>query len=373
MKRILKYKEVFLVGIVWLLVVSVFALVALNRFNLTGDTSYSWIPTDSYYQTQGLNIGATHAQWDSYWLLDIVKNGYYLRGEDAIANVVFFPFYPLLVKIGSYIMGNEIRAGWLVSVGSLFLAMVFLTKLVREFYPKIKSLEVLIFLLIFPTAYFFNTVYTESLFLFLSIATIYYAKKKNFSAVVVYGILAALTRITGILLFIPLFWYILEQENFKIKKILSWRNTYILAIPTGTALFFAYHYLAFGDGLLFFRMESLWGRSFEINIVHFIANTPVAITNLILDGGFVVFALVVTVLVWRKIDRGLSLYMLATIAVAISTGTLMSIGRYILVLFPIYMLAASIKNIYVKLAWLLLSCMLFTLYTILFVNHYWAG
>ena len=373
MKGILKYKEVFYIFIVWLLVVSVFSLIALNRFNLTSDTAYSWIPTENYYQTQGLNFDTTHAQWDSFWLLDIVRNGYYLRGEGAIANVVFFPLYPLLVKTVTCIIEDDILAGWLVSVASLLLAMIFLSKLVKEFYPKIKNLEVLVFLLIFPTAYFFNTVYTESLFLFLSIATIYYAKKERILPVIVFGVLAALTRVTGILLFIPLSWYVLERENFKVKQIFIWSNSYIFAIPFGVFLFFAYHYFVFGDWLLFFRIESLWGRSFEINTAHFIANTPVAITNLILDGSLVVFALAATVLVWRRIDRGLSLYMLATIAVAISTGTLMSIGRYILVLFPIYMLAASIKNRYIEIAWLLLSCMLFTLYTILFVNHYWAG
>ena len=65
--------------------------------------------------------------------------------------------------------------------------------------------------------------------------------------------------------------------------------------------------------------------------------------------------------------------MLATIAVALSTGTFMSIGRYILVLFPIYILLASTKNQYLQQTWIFISTLLLAIYTILFVNNYWAG
>jgi hypothetical protein len=65
--------------------------------------------------------------------------------------------------------------------------------------------------------------------------------------------------------------------------------------------------------------------------------------------------------------------MLATIAVALGSGTTMSIGRYILVLFPMYIAFASIKSEYIRWGWLLFSGLLFALYTILFVHGHWAG
>ena len=65
--------------------------------------------------------------------------------------------------------------------------------------------------------------------------------------------------------------------------------------------------------------------------------------------------------------------MAATIAIALSTGTFMSIGRYILTLFPIYILLASIKNESIKQVWSFISILLLAMYTILFVNNYWAG
>ena len=65
--------------------------------------------------------------------------------------------------------------------------------------------------------------------------------------------------------------------------------------------------------------------------------------------------------------------MFATLAIALSTGKIMSIGRYILVLFPIYILLASIKSETVRFAYALLSTLLLSMYVILFVNGYWAG
>ncbi len=372
MNYLKKHKKIIITFLIWIIAINTFALISLNRLNLKADTAYSWIP-QNYYQEQGLSFNVIHAQWDSFWILDIVQKGYYLREAEGIANIVFFPVYPFLIKVGTFIINDDIFVGWLISIFSLLLALIFLKKLIKEFFPEVDYLETIIFLLIFPTAYFLNSVYTESLFLFLSVATIYYAKKDKKYFVVLLGFLAALTRVTGVLLFIPVVWYLLEKNNFNFKKIITWKNIYVFAIPLGLFSFFIFHYLKFDNFLLFFDVESAWGRAFEINGDHFIANNPTAKVNLILDFAFAIFAFIMTFLTWKKLDRGLALYMLATIGVAIGTGTLMSIGRYILVLFPIYMIAASVKNIYIKFAWLLCSCMLFTLYTILFVNHYWAG
>ncbi|MDD5050666.1 MAG: hypothetical protein PHV93_02915, partial [Candidatus Pacebacteria bacterium] len=67
------------------------------------------------------------------------------------------------------------------------------------------------------------------------------------------------------------------------------------------------------------------------------------------------------------------LYMLATVLVSLSTGTFMSIGRYILVLFPIFIWLASVKNTYVKQTYIFVVTLLLAMNIILFVNGYWAG
>ena len=89
-----------------------------------------------------------HNRWDSYWYLDIVKEGYYLRGEKGIANVVFFPLYPFLIRVTTPLAGGDpVLAGWMVSSVFLVLAAAVLVRLAQRFHPEIDPLMPVLFLL----------------------------------------------------------------------------------------------------------------------------------------------------------------------------------------------------------------------------------
>jgi Gpi18-like mannosyltransferase len=367
-------KRIFVIFFFWLLIINIFALFVLNRFNLNGDTAYTWIDPQQFSQEKSWNPISLHTRWDSFWYLDIAKNGYSFLGPEKLSNIVFFPLYPFLIRITSLLTaGNFVLAGWILSIIFLFLALFYFFKLIKEFHPEADPHLAIIFLLIFPTAFFLNAIYTESLFLFLSLATFYYGLKKKFISAGIFGLLASLTRITGLLLFIPLIWEYLRNYSFQLKSFFNLKVWPIFLIPLGTLGFFLYHYFKFGDFFLFFKVEYWWGRMFKLNKDHFLLFSQPAIVNFILDVFFVVFALIVLYFTFKKLRVSYGLYILTTIGVSLSTGTLMSIGRYILVLFPIYILLASIKNQYLKQAWTSLSILLLALYTILFVNNYWAG
>ena len=365
--------KIILVVALWLIVINLFALAGLNRFNLNSDTSYNWINPNEFHQTQEWNILNLHSHWDSAWYLDVAQHGYIYRRVQQLSNIVFFPLYPLLIKFVAYfiLLGNYALAGWILSIIFLLLASFYLSKLVQEFHKKIDWQLPLMFLLIFPTAFFLNGIYTESLFLFLSIASFYYTLKKNYWLAGLFGLLSSLTRITGVLLFIPLIW-----EYCASRKVREWFSAQILPIflvPLGTFCFFLFHYLKFGDFKLFLKVEDWWGRSFSINKEHFQLLTHPATVNFMIDSLFVIFAIIITILVFKKLRVSYGLYMVATLLVALSTGTFMSIGRYILVLFPMYILIASFKNHTVKLAYAFTSILLLAMNVILFVNNYWAG
>jgi len=367
-------KKVIIIFFLWLVIINIFALFSLNRFNLKGDTAYTWIDPSKFYQEQTWNPVSLHAKWDSFWYLDIAQNGYSFKGIEKLSNIVFFPLYPFLIKITSFfIAGDLILAGWILSCIFLLLALLYLFKLVKEFHPEINPYLPIVFLLIFPTAFFLNAVYTESLFLFLSLATFYHGLKKKFLWAGVLGLFASLTRITGVLLFIPLLWEYLKSYNFNLTRSLNTKLLSIFLIPAGTLSFFLYHHLKFNDFLLFFKIESWWGRIFKLNKDHFLMFSNPAIVNFCLDIFFVILALTILYFVFKKLRTSYGLYMLATLAVVLSTGTLMSVGRYILVLFPIYILLSLIKNQYLQQAWIFISTLLLAMYTILFVNNYWGG
>lgn len=367
-------KKVIFIFLLWLLIINIFALFSLNRFNLKGDTAYIWIDPGKFHQEQTWNPISLHAKWDSFWYLDIAQNGYSFKGAKKLSNIVFLPLYPFLIRVISFFTaGNLVLAGWILSSVSLLLALLYLFKLVKEFHPKIDPYLPIIFLLIFPTAFFLNAVYTESLFLFLSLATFYYALKRNFFWASVFGFFASLTRITGVLLFIPLAWEYLKSYDFNLARSLNPKLLSIFLIPIGTLSFFLYHYFRFNDIFLFFRVEGWWGRMFKLNKSHFLLFSNSAIVNFCFDVSFVIFAIVILYFVFKELRVSYGLYMLATLAIILSTGTLMSIGRYILVLFPIYILLASVKNQYLRQSWIFTSILLLAMYTILFVNNYWAG
>lgn len=357
--------------VIWFVIVNLFATFSLNRINLLPDTAYSWINPKQFFQNKSINIIDLHCRWDCVWYLDIAQNGYQYRAGE-LSNIVFFPLYPFLITVGSFItLGNYVLAGWFISMFCLVLASNYLYKLVSKFHTQADSRLTLIFMLIFPTSFFFNAIYTESLFLFLSVACFYYTFSKKYLVASIFGLFAALTRFTGFILFIPIIYEYLESQNFKIH--LSFKILPSLLIPFGGLLFPFYHYLAFGDFSLFLKVEALWGRTFVVNNQHFQLDTASAISNFALDFGYVFLIMTALFFVFKRLKTSYGLYMLGTVFIALSTGTFMSIGRYILTLFPLYILFASLKNEYLKLSIAFVSILFLALTIILFVNNYWAG
>ncbi|HEU0051280.1 MAG TPA: mannosyltransferase family protein [Patescibacteria group bacterium] len=362
-------KKIFAFLFIWMVLLNGFALISWNRLSVKSDTAYSWMDPNTL-RAPSWNLLQLPARWDSEWYLNIAKHGYVFKGSDVLSNLVFFPVYPgLLALFGRLFLSQFIFAGWLISFAALCAACFFLFRLVQEFHPKLNPEEVVFFLLIFPTAIFLNAIYTESLFLFLSIASIYFARKKRFVLASIIGCAAALTRVTGVLLFIPL---LIEFITTYKKRWFRPSIFALLLVPLGLVSFFAFHGIVYGDFLLFFKIENAWGRSFHLNASHFQTATAPAAANLALDFGFLLTSVILSVLTLVRVRFSYGVYMLATIVVAVSTGTLMSIGRYVLVLFPIYLVLASFPPLW-KRSWTIASLLLLGLYTLLFAQGYWAG
>lgn len=355
----------------WLVIVNTFALIGLNRFNLNQDTAYTWMAWNDFRVQPSWNIVDLHNRWDSFWYLDIVQNGYHINpGQYSLSNVAFYPVYPFLIKIvGTIFFGQFALAGWLLSITSLFAAAVYFYKLIKEFHPGVDPEMALIFMLVFPTAFFLNVIYTESLFLFISLACFYYCFRKNWLLAGIFGFVGAVTHSNGVFLLIPILWEYYRNFKFKINRnILA-----AIAIPAGSAIIPIYHYFKFHNLFLFFQYESRWGRNFTINWDHLQFFSRPATLNIIFDSAFTIMALTASYLVYKKLSKVYAVYMLGTILAALTSGTLMSMGRYLLILFPLFILLASVKNKLFQQAWMMASIMFLALDIILWVNQYWAG
>lgn len=365
-------KKILLIVLAWLFVVNLFGFVALNRFNLAPDTAYVWITPESFPTSQNWDFIGMHGRWDTFWYLDIVKNGYYLQENNTLSNVVFFPLYPTLIKlVGTILLGNYILAGWLISMSALAIACVIFHKLLKEFHPDINSELPILLMLIFPTAFFFNIVYTESLFLMLTLATFYLTFKKKYYHAGVFALLGALTHSNGVFLALPILWETIRLNGW--KSIFSGKIVPVFLAPIGTFAFLFYDYLKFHDLFLFFKIESAWGRGFVFNIDHFSFFSHPSIVNMGIDIFFTILIISAIVLVYKKILPLYGVFMSLTVISALTSGTLMSIGRYSLALFPLFILLAKIKNKTILQTWILASMLFFAMDIILFVNNYWAG
>ena len=202
--------------------------------------------------------------WDAGWYLDIVSRGYkYVPGQQS--NVVFFPLYPVLVRLLTFGGTVDARlAGYLVSNVALFVAIVLLWKLTAvEMHDESCSKHVVQFLLFNPMTVFYSSIYTESLYLLCLVSTLYFARTQRWLAVAVCAYAAALCRVVGLLLVVPLAceYFLQNRHN------LSWRSAGIgraliaCAAPAlGFLTYVAYLNWTFGEPLAFMKSEAAWGR-----------------------------------------------------------------------------------------------------------------
>lgn len=357
----------------WLVIVNLFALMALNRLNISPDTALEWMSPETFKVQPSWDIISIHNRWDSYWYLDIAEKGYYLRGENTQANVVFFPLYPLLVSLAGHLTGGDlVLAGWMVSSLFLALAVAMLTRLTQVFHPDIDPLRPAMFLLVYPTAFFLNAVYTESLFLFLSLAMVYCALKRNFLMAGVWAALASATRIAGLFLFVVMFIEFVQASGW---RALLTRRVWPLALaPSGLVAFFAYHWVSFGNFFIFLNVQKTFGRDFKSHLNDYLTlhNNP-DMVHTVMDLSYTALLIVLAILALRRFRPSYGLYMLVSLGVALSTGTALGIARYGMVMFPIYLIGAGIRSPVGRHAWWLASALLLALNMTQFVHHYWSG
>lgn len=133
--------------------------------------------------------------YDAGHYVNIAENGYIRE------LTVWFPFYPLLVKILGTITGNYGLAAVIIANISFFAALELVYRLAALDYKKEVAFTAALSVIFFPAGVFFNVAYTESLFLALVVGAVYAARNEYWWWAGILGGLAALTRNMGILVF----------------------------------------------------------------------------------------------------------------------------------------------------------------------------
>ena len=115
------------------------------------------------------------------------------------------------------------------------------------------------YVLLFPMSFFLISAYTESLFLLLVTAAMYYARKGKWFTGSIYGLFSAFTRLVGSLLSVVFFVEYLEQKRWRLRDIRP-EIGFAAFIPLGLAGFMFMLKNQLGSSLLFFRAQEAWGR-----------------------------------------------------------------------------------------------------------------
>lgn len=216
------------------------------------------------------------ARWDSVWYLGIVEGGYQRDGHDS----AFFSLYPLVTWLAGGFAGRgaAVVAGVGVSVAALLVALWFLHRLVELESDRQTATLAVALIAFFPTALFFSAVYSESLFLALSVAAVWFARNDRWALAGIVGGLAAATRSAGVLLVVPLaLLYLLgprgtgasakpylgalgrrgaRRATHPVRAEAGW----LALVPAGLAAHAAHLWDRTGDPLAFVEAQRFWER-----------------------------------------------------------------------------------------------------------------
>jgi hypothetical protein len=200
------------------------------------------------------------SHWDGEHYVALAAGGY-LQPPDNVSPA-FFPLYPILIRTSAELFGGPISppalSVWavLLSLITLPFALYFVYKLAESGWGERAARAAVLTLALFPTSFFFNAAYTESLFLALSAGSLWALRVRRdlFLACLLAG-LATATRNVGVFLLVPL-----AYEWFRNASEYRWRVAYLALAPSGLFAYAAYLWWRFGDPFLFYTEQSRWGR-----------------------------------------------------------------------------------------------------------------
>ena len=338
---------------------------------------------------QGFSVYRTpHAFWDTFarydagWYNQIASAGYaYAAGGRN--NLAFFPLYPLLMRWGGRLLGGEQQdfyfAGIIVSWVAFAIAMPLVYRLARLDLPHESALRAVAYTAVFPSAYFFGVVYSESLFFLGLVGAVLALRTRHWIWAAVAGAAMTATRVNGIM-FVPALAWIAWQSSAGTERVKAARA--IVGASGGFIGYCLHNYWLSGDPFAWYHAITHWGyqpggnpvgglfaiaRALTTRFYQFLATEHMAPFDT-LNAGLATLVLVMFPFVWRRFGFAYASMIVLGLILPLSSGQFEGLGRYCSVLFPVPMLLASSAGETRHLGLIAASAMLYALGLALFVN-----
>jgi len=339
----------------------------------------------SYWSSISHFLVAPWANFDGVYYLIIAAGGY------TVDNAGFFPLFPLLINLVSSIFGNikafdpvQFLIALILSSAFFLIALFMMSRLILLDYSKNKMIQIILIMLIFPTSFFFTTIYSESLFLLLLVFSFYFARKGNWFLSGIFAMLLTATRIVGIAI-IPalIFEFIKNEKNLFQKKALP-----LLLSPLGLISYAYFNFKEWGNAFQFISAQGSLQNERSVDQIILFPQTIYRYFNILANVSPSIYewwiaflelcafllAAIMLFIAWKKRIR-LSYILFSAIAILIpaSTGTFTGMPRYVLILFPIFIALALIKNKWIKIVYSIVGIVLLVILFALFSKGYYVA
>ena len=314
-------------------------------------------------------------RWDSEYYLAIASHGYPLGYPNIhtfpsltatgspmppkIANHLwaFFPFYPLAMAALAVVFKRFLTltpslmvSGVIVSNIAFFVSGYFFYKLTQKLFGSRIALISTVFYCFWVGGVFFSAIYSEALFMALTLGAFYYLEENRLSNAVLLGFLALL-RSDGFLIFIPFLVYGLLQ--FRNSKPQSFKLMFSSAVVASPYLIFNIAGYLMAGGVFPVQLiarESNWGtyplltNQFAAPYVTIPSYQAFDIAGLILVLIPIVYFLLTAEKIFadEKMTLGYWAFYGAMVYVLFTDSVISSVMRYAIPMLPIYWVFAKI-------------------------------
>ncbi len=305
-------------------------------------------------------------------------NGYATSG-DARNLIAFFPLYPAIVGVVAATGLPARLAALLVSNLAGLAATILLFEVARDQIGERPAWRAAALFTVFPTAYFLLVGYTEALFCALAFGAVLATRRKRWLLGGALGGLAASTRITGLAL-LPL----LLLDLYAVRH--AWKRLWEAAVApalvvAGFLVYLLTNWVVLHDPFAFVAVQRLhWSHRLAppwVGLREAIRGVfwrvpweklTVGVAEIV--GG--ITAYVVTAFSVVKLRPGDAAYAAAVTVMVTFLPFWLSIPRYLLSLYPLFLLAGRVRNQLVQGIALALSFAGLIVFSLAFSRGYWA-
>ena len=324
----------------------------------------------------GETFGTLWIHWDTRHYIGIAQEGYTAVGDERL-RLVFFPLYPLLMRVLSPLTdGSVFLSGMLISRVCAMGCAALLYELAYRTYGRREARLAVAYLLLSPMSVFLNCCYTEALFICLTLGCVVLMRRGHPWLAALCGMGSALTRMPGVIVAgLPLIAWLAQLPRRGLRARDAARCAgQMLVVFAGLLVYWGINWAVTGDPLTYMTYQrenwfqepgTFWDST--ANTVYY------ALTDFGQDDWFfswgsqlaaMIFIYLLLALREDALPFDLAAYSFVYVAVVLSPTWLLSAPRYLYALAPLPLLKARmVKGNRAHAALLALSAALLAVFT----------